>query len=103
MAATVPASVMDFQLREYTIEAGKLDDFVREWRELVLPLRVSLGFSIFGPWVEREANGFVWIVGYEGDIQAANDAYYSSPERAAMDPDPARLVVESRHVLLQAP
>lgn len=94
---------MEFQLREYTIEADRLDDFVREWRELVLPLRVSLGFGVFGPWVEREANMFVWIVGYEGDIQAANDAYYVSPERAAMDPDPTRLVVESRHVRLQAP
>jgi hypothetical protein len=94
---------MEFQLREYRIEEGHLDDFVREWRELVLPLRVSRGFSVFGPWVEREASRFVWIVGYDGDISAANDAYYSSPEREAIDPDPARLVVESRQVWLQAP
>jgi hypothetical protein len=94
---------MHFQLREYTIEAGLLDDFVREWSELVLPLRVSLGFSVVGPWIEREASRFVWIVGYDGDIGAANDAYYASRERAAMDPDPARLVVESRELLLEAP
>ena len=94
---------MHFQLREYTIEPERLDDFAREWRELVLPLRVSLGFGVFGPWVERGASRFVWIVGYDGDIRAANDAYYASPERAAMDPDPARLVVESRHVWLEAP
>jgi len=94
---------MEFLLREYRIEDGHLEDFVREWRELVLPLRVSLGFSVFGPWVEREASRFVWIVGYDGDIRAANDAYYASPERAAMDPDPARLVVETREVWLQAP
>ena len=97
------AAVMQFQLREYTIEPGRLDDFVREWRELVLPLRVALGFGVFGPWVEREANRFVWLVGYDGDIRAATEAYYASPERAAMDPDPARLVLESRHVWLQAP
>ena len=94
---------MHFQLREYTIEAGRLDDFVREWRELVLPLRVAQGFSVLGPWVEREANRFVWIVGYDGDLGAANDAYYASPERAAMDPDPARLVAETRTVELEAP
>jgi hypothetical protein len=92
-----------FQLREYTIEDGRLDDFVREWRELVLPLRVSLGFSVVGPWIERQASRFVWIVGYDGDIRAANETYYTSPERAAMDPDPARLVVESRELLLEAP
>ena len=97
------AAVMQFQLREYAIQEGRLDDFIHEWRELVLPLRVSLGFSVFGPWVEREASRFVWLVGYDGDIRAADGAYYSSAERAAMDPDPARLVVESRHVWLQAP
>jgi hypothetical protein len=94
---------MHFQLREYTIEAGRLDDFVREWRELVLPLRLTLGFSVLGPWVERDASRFVWLLGYDGDIRAANEAYYESPERAAMDPDPARLVAEIREVWLEAP
>jgi hypothetical protein len=94
---------MQFQLREYTIEDGRLDDFVAEWRKLVLPLRVSLGFGVLGPWVEREASRFVWVVGYDGDIRSADAAYYSSAERQAMDPDPARLVVESRHVWLDAP
>jgi hypothetical protein len=94
---------MHFQFREYTIEAGRLDDFVREWRELVLPLRLAQGFSVLGPWVEREASRFVWIMGFDGDIRAADEAYYESLERAALDPDPARLVAEIRHVWLQAP
>jgi len=92
-----------FQLREYSIAEGRLDDFVREWRELVLPIRVAMGFSVLGPWVEREASRFVWIVGYDGDLEAANDAYYDSAERRAMSPDPARLVVEARTILLEAP
>ena len=94
---------MRFQLREYTIEEGRLDDFVGEWRELVLPLRVSMGFSVLGPWIERGASRFVWIVGYDGDIEAADAAYYASGERAAMRSDPARLVVEARTVWLEAP
>ena len=94
---------MHFQLREYTVVDGGLDEFVREWRELVLPLRVSLGFSVFGPWVERDASRFVWLLGFDGDIRAADERYYASPERAAMDPDPARFIVESRHVWLEAP
>ena len=36
---------MRFQLRVYRIEEGSLDEFVREWRELLLPLRRKLGFS----------------------------------------------------------
>jgi hypothetical protein len=94
---------MHFQLREYTIEAARLDDFVHEWRELVLPLRLAQGFSVFGPWVEREASRFVWLLGYEGDIRVANEAYSASPERAAMAPDPARLIAEIREVWLDAP
>ena len=94
---------MRYQLREYTIEEGRLDDFVREWREHVLPLRVSMGFNVLGPWVEREASRFVWIVAYDGDLEAANAAYYDSDERRAMSPDPARLVLEARTIWLEAP
>jgi len=92
-----------FQLREYTIEDGRLDDFVREWRDLVLPLRVSVGFSVLGPWIDREAGRFVWIVGYDGDLEAENAKYYASDERKAMEPDPARFVVETRTVWLETP
>jgi hypothetical protein len=94
---------LKFQLREYTIEEAKLDDFVREWRELVLPLRLAQGFNVLGPWVERNSSRFVWIVGYDGDLEAANEAYYESDERTTMHPDPARLVLETRTVSLEAP
>ena len=59
-------------------------------------------FSAFGPWVERDASRFVWLVGFDGDIRAANEAYYASPGRIAMDPDPAPLIVEARNVWLEA-
>jgi hypothetical protein len=94
---------MRFQLREYRIEDGRLDEFVREWRSAVLPLRVSAGFSVLGPWIEREEGRFVWIVGYDGDIRSAEEAFRASPARAALSPDPARFVVESRRVWLEAP
>jgi hypothetical protein len=94
---------VNFQLREYTIEAGRLDDFVREWREHVLPLRVAMGFNLLGPWIDRETSRFILIVGYDGDFDAANDAFYRSDERRAMQPDPARLVVDTRTASLETP
>ena len=97
------AAAVRFQLREYLIADGELDAFVEEWRERVLPLRLSLGFSVLGPWVEREASRFVWIIGLDGDIEAANEVYYNAPERKAMDPDPARLIVDQRTIWLEAP
>jgi hypothetical protein len=94
---------MQFQLREYTIVDGRLDDFVAEWRERILPLRLATGFSVLGPWVERDLGRFVWIIGYDGDLAEGNDLYYSAPERAAMDPDPARLIAEIREIVLETP
>jgi hypothetical protein len=93
--------MMRFQLRTYRIEAGKLDDFVREWRDLILPLRRRLGFSVVGPWVDPEESRFVWVIGYDGDIREANERYYRSEEREAMNPDPARLIVESSAIWLE--
>jgi hypothetical protein len=97
------AAAVKFGLREYTIEEERLDDFVSEWRAQVLPLRLAMGFNVLGPWIEREASRFVWIVGYDGDLEKANRAYYDCEERRAMSPDPARLVVEARTISLEAP
>ena len=94
---------MELQLREYRIEEGRLDDFVREWRERVLPLRIARGFRVLGPWIERAESRFVCVVGYDGDMRRADAAYYASSERSALNPDPARLVVETRHVWLEEP
>jgi hypothetical protein len=92
---------MEFELRVYRIEDGRLDDFVDEWRRLILPLRRRLGFSVVGPWINRDESRFVWLVGYDGNIRDANERYYASDERAAMEPDPALLIADSHTTLLQ--
>jgi hypothetical protein len=80
---------MRYQLRTYGVLPGHAEDFAREWREQVVPLRRRHGFEVVGGWIVEEGDRFVWIVGHE-DFEAADRAYYESPERAAMDPDPRR-------------
>jgi hypothetical protein len=82
------------QLRIYTINRGELRNFADEWREKIRPLRLDLGFQIGGAWLVEETNQFVWLLSYDGpDSWAARDAaYYSSPQRQAMEPNPARLI-----------
>jgi hypothetical protein len=83
------------QLRLYTIQEGRLQEFVDGWTAGVLPLRLKHGFSVDGAWVVDEENRFVWLLSYPGSGEewlARNDAYYASPERKAMEPDPARLI-----------
>jgi hypothetical protein len=91
---------MELVLRIYTIKPGEMADWLEEWREHVLPLRRRLGFTILGAWVGDDADTFTWLLGYDGPegIAVANAAYYESPERAALDPDPARHIAEARQL-----
>ena len=88
-----------WQLRMYRVREGELDEWLREWREQVLPLRRGQGFEVLGPWVGEDGL-FVWLIGHD-DLEAANAAYYDSPERAALDPDPARHLSDVQTWLLE--
>ncbi len=79
------------ELRMFTINEGRLDDFVRAWLDGVYPLRLRKGYRIDGAWIIRERNTFVWLLSHDGDDWDAQEkAYYASPERAAVTPDPAQ-------------
>jgi hypothetical protein len=86
---------MRYQLRIYGLLPGHADDFASEWAEQVVPLRLAHGFEVVGGFVTEDGDRFVWVVGHE-DFEAADAAYYASPERAAMDPDPVRHLDQSR-------
>lgn len=91
------------QLRMYRIAEGKLGEFVQQWLSGVVPLRRKMGFTIDGAWIGRGDDRFVWIVSYDGDeeaFRAKNAEYYDSPERKALDPNPAELIEESQEVLV---
>ncbi len=92
---------MQFQLRVYDVEPGRMEDWVLEWRERILPLRRAAGFAVLGPWIVRGEDRFVWIIGHD-DFETADAAYYASPERAALDPDPVRHLARMQQWLLDA-
>ena len=86
-----------WQLRSYTINRGKLDEFAAAWRQGVYPLRIKHGFQIPNAWIARETNQFVWLIGYQGpeDWEAKESAYYGSTERTTMDPDPRQWIARA--------
>ncbi len=91
------------QLRDYRISAGQLHRFVGEWLTQLAPLRRACGFTIPAAWTVPGEDRFIWLLSHPGDWDAfaADDArYFASPERAAFDPDPARLIEEQRNVRL---
>jgi ketosteroid isomerase-like protein len=91
---------MKWQLNSYRVKEGALEEFAREWHERVLPLRIAKGFQVLGPWTTNDR--FLWIVGHD-DLPEADESYYASPERAALEPDPARLVEEAESVRFGGP
>jgi hypothetical protein len=83
------------ELRDYRIREGSLDQWVEEWRGRIVPLRRELGFTIERAWTIEDESRFVWLLSHPGDcesFEAADRAYYDSPRRASLDPNPARLI-----------
>ena len=100
---------MATELRDYRIVHGELDQWVHEWRRGIAPLRRELGFTIERAWKVEEGSRFVWLLSYPGDwedFEAADRAYYDSPQRTSLEPNPARLIEDqavSRLVELELP
>ena len=88
---------MSWQLREYTVKPGEMTHWIEEWRARLVPLREKHGFQVLGAWTVDGTDQFVWIIGYAGPMtwQQAEAGYYGSPERKALDPDPARYLVQT--------
>ena len=84
------------QLRIYTINDRKLDEWTKEWSEKVLPLRIKAGFQIEGAWIIKKESKFVWILTYQGpeDWNSLQRAYYESDDRKLINPNPARHISE---------
>jgi hypothetical protein len=85
------------QLRVFTINRGKLDEFTQAWRAGVYPLRRKHGFTVPVAWAVPDTNQFVWLLCYAGpeDWEAKDRAYYASEERVRLDPDPRQLIARA--------
>lgn len=90
-----------FQLRRYTIKPGEMEDWLGEWDEKVRPLRARFGFQVVGSWT-GDGDQFVWIIRYDGPLkwEEADRAYYDSPERRVLSPDPARHIAASETLVM---
>lgn len=93
---------MTSQLREYTIKPGEMDEWIQEWRSHIVPLRVKAGFKVLGAWRVDGTDQFVWIISYDGpnEWKDADADYYTSPERKALNPDPARHLASTTQRLM---
>ncbi len=87
--------MMILQLRTYTLQPGAMVAWRVVWQQHIKPIREGLGFSVPAAWEVPEKNQFVWLMAYHGDEDWAtlDASFHASPERKAISPDPAGLIV----------
>jgi NIPSNAP protein len=95
---------MPVQLRIYTVNKGALAQFTQEWDREIRPVREKLGFRVLGAWTCETTNQFIWLMGYDGpeSWEARDKAYFNSPERKAMQPDPARHIARMEQYFVES-
>lgn len=53
------------QIRIYTINKGEMDNFIKHFREDIVPLHEKIGVPIVGAWMNRPQNEFIWVRNYQ--------------------------------------
>lgn len=94
----------EYQLRDYRVKPGQMDNWIAEWKSKVFPLRAKFGFRVVGAWQIGD-NRFVWILGHDvrgGGFQTADEKYYASEERISLRPDPARHLAKTDHWMMKS-
>ena len=80
-----------------------MPELLAAWTGQVPALRRRFGFEVLGAWVTEDDTELVWLLSYDGPdgFDEADRRYYASPERAALDPDPAQWFEDSTAVRLR--
>jgi hypothetical protein len=88
---------MDLTLRDFRLRPGHVDDWLTAWSRGVMPLRERCGFRLRGAWLDREAERFVWVLGYDGSDgwAVADERYHSLSDRLRLDPEPSDFVARA--------
>ena len=72
---------MLFELRQYTINEGRREEFVKLMEEQIIPFQTAQGMTILGSFVsEEDDNTYVWIRRFhsEEERERLYDAVYNS-------------------------
>ena len=105
--AQLPALTLE-QLPRPTMPPGEKGPVVpaqvERWREEIVPLRLKLGFTLGGAWVDREHNQFIWLISYDGPetFTERNALYWAAPEREAMGLAPDHYLISTEERTVEA-
>jgi NIPSNAP len=79
-------SNMISQIRIYTINKGEMDNFLKHFKEEIMPLHEKIGVPIVGSWVNRPQNEFIWVRTYKdkAEIEAKTKEFQTAVAAAGV-------------------
>lgn len=92
------------QLRIYTVDPATSTEWAGLFRQHLGPLREQYGFSIDSAYLSEDGARFVWVTSHDcpDGWDAAESAYYASPERNALPFQPSDYI-SAHDVTMVAP
>jgi hypothetical protein len=94
---------MLFELRQYQVQPGQRDNWVKFADEVMIPFQTAKGMTILGSWTgEEDADLFVWIRRFESeeDRERLYQAVYESDEwKTTLGPKARELLQSGKSVI----
>ena len=74
------------QIRIYTINKGEMDNFLKHFKDDIIPLHEKIGVPIVGTWVNRPQNEFIWVRNYKdkADVEAKTKEFQAAVAAAGV-------------------
>ena len=85
------------QLRIYTINPGRMDEWARWFHERLMPIAEAAGHTVIGPWASAAGTDFIWIRVYDSieDAKLKDQRFYNSPEWVAIASEARQLIAKT--------
>jgi len=92
------------QLRIYTVNRGKMDDWVSWFTSKLAPIAKEAGQTILGPWVNEAKTEFVWIRVYDSaeDAKTKDERFYGSAKWKAIAPEAREFIAKAEVTLMNS-
>ena len=74
------------QIRIYTVNKGEMDNFLKHFKDEIVPIHERIGVPIVGSWVNRPQNEFIWVRSYKdkADLEEKGKAFQAEVAKAGI-------------------
>jgi len=74
------------QIRIYTINKGEMDNFLKHFKDEIVPIHELICVPIVGTWVNRSQNEFIWVRTYKdkAELEAKNKEFQAAVAAAGV-------------------